>query len=1836
MMIPFAMVCVLAVAQDLRPPLSLPGGEKDPFQAAWQLREVGQREDAFLAFLKIPGAQHHAVRLAREEPATYLALLEAHLEELSWPLGKVVAGDLLLALGRRPEALDSYRAAARRVADTEGHGWAEGTLPRDGYVPDAPSESGVAFIASGRVGPFSHGPGSHRDNWLIRRFIALDALVEAEAELERVWQIHRRRSEPHQVEVVIGWEAGEPLVEKRRFEPAGFDGLGLQMALDYAFFLKRQERPEEALSVLREPLLAIDMDRNPNLKPGSPATLGYSLGGFPGGGAYGGVSRKEFIRLAHGAFKDQGQETELIARLEESIRGGENRLRRVLARIRFHEGSSEAALELEEAYVREAAFDPLSAACRLGRIGEDAGRGEEAARHYERALSLPFQEPDLPDVEEVTRGPDVPHHSAAFHLVRTGDDRSRLHADIAGRLSRIYAALGKPVEAFEANLRRLEADPSALERLDGLEELRTRARLIEREAEFREWLRAELPGLTVPAARHHALWVLDERQACAHEIAKKLERTKGTGRSHLFESWRDRYRSLGEDEHRRFLEAVLEADPENASVRLELLELQGGDEAGEIIAALESLLESDVELELVRGDGDYHPTKFRNHFDLAYRLMRRYERVGELDRLRTLGLRIAAGAKPFGNWWEPDQDNRLGDSNDLEEDVGACLTLIVQHADPAGLDELEELLSGYGDTAAGRQLARRRVGSFQDAEIGAAVRWANVPEQVRLLVSDRTVLSLARDEHFLYSGHPWGVAVWDRAGQPVIRVALAEAARVIVTDDGLAWVGTPRGLYRIDCSNWSVGHLWLHGDLPDSRRSIHTRADQPASHRFDNGVQDLALDGQELWISTKRNVQRLDTKTLELRAYSARELHRGERSAFGQLLIDDRYVWVDGGPGLRRYDRKADTWAPVRNGRSDVGLVVLVDDVLFGSVWVNDSLYDRPCIIDRDTLAITVLRIETKPRRKAPCINGPFSLYGTDEGRLVFGAGYPNYVLDEARGVLVEISAPWDPSNEPISSALPVELRRGTLSWSRPIQRAELESTHAVSADLLVRQLDSPSRTLLLTPGELLVLGKADSYPRRYEDPRDEWPHGPHAWDRQEERSGLSIIASDGTETPVGAGARRNVIPGNCVFAVVPDEAGGRSWLCTDLGLAVLDSADRVTCALTRGDGLPGNRIVSGAAVGERVFFASAWGDHGGGLLVADPATAVVTSYHQSDGLSSDKIARIEKQDEGLRLVYDIEYGRHRNYNHRRFTPELWDAAGAKIVEKGVPRYLDTSEASRVREKKYGPPSRQVPYLGGFLLRAQTLRDKTYHCGTRGLCIIERGLEPPGLAIVELEVELTIDPHVQWEAEARQAGLSIRSAADFARFAADPNPYLRARALAGGRSLILADPESFLSTLQELTGDPHGPNRLNVARLLGEVGGVIAIPELRGLLQDPDALVRREAVLALGRLGTLPEIDAIERLLEETRDSSRREEIILVLAPNATPELFELLLEYPISSDGYGRREQIFQALSRSLLTRPGCSEVLLRAYTRPHDPGPASNYGAARFAQQVFQYAGAPILPLLHEALRSKDRIVRSNAARACGSLRDPSSLQPLIDALDLESGLSRASIVWALGELKAEEALPLLTELYVDVRDDERRGRHAGFRSMQLIARQEARYESLRDLEAIGAEWDELRTAEKPELIDPRENEWLLRPETIQAAVKQIGPASAQEFYRRLAAEDDVLARTEAARLLVEEGPEDRPRNLPILRNLLADPESRVRIAAAVSLSILGRADGEELILAGLADGDRWECGLAVSELTRVHDGSRLVFARDALARVAGDPLQRNRHVREQAEQLIQLIPD
>src|SRR6185369_8880827 len=114
-------------------------------------------------------------------------------------------------------------------------------------------------------------------------------------------------------------------------------------------------------------------------------------------------------------------------------------------------------------------------------------------------------------------------------------------------------------------------------------------------------------------------------------------------------------------------------------------------------------------------------------------------------------------------------------------------------------------------------------------------------------------------------------------------------------------------------------------------------------------------------------------------------------------------------------------------------------------------------------------------------------------------------------------------------------------------------------------------------------------------------------------------------------------LPGDNLNQLVFDDES--AWLCTSCGLAQLDPADRVMSRFTRANGLLANNVGDGVKLGDKLYFASGWGQSAGGLIVFDPATRVFTSFHRSDGMDADKLKGLAATATNqLQVIYDIDY----------------------------------------------------------------------------------------------------------------------------------------------------------------------------------------------------------------------------------------------------------------------------------------------------------------------------------------------------------------------------------------------------------------------------------------------------------------------------------------------------------------------------------------------------------------------------------------------------------------------
>jgi len=1794
-------IAVVLCAVLLCPAAGARGGQEPrPFDEARELEKQGKERDAFLKYLSAYGCEHAAARLARPKAEKFLQVITRALDGAQIGLktrATLIRGDLLLATGDKKGALECYRQVVDMIAAQEAR---EAIPAMRNYYPVQPPRPEYAHRPAM---PFTLGPGSHRDNWLIRRFIALEAWDEAAAEFERIRQIHR------------------PAAAKEQFF-----GLGLQFAIDYSYFLKRRKGPDQALRVLLEPMVRIDIDRNPNLRRPDRRRLRTPFGYVAG------VSRKEFIRIAYGAFKTAGKEDDLIAALQAQIEDNDNRARRVLARVRLHRREVDEATALELAYIAAADFDEVTAACRRGFVYQNCKKLAQAAAEYEKALALPYVPPDLPDKdEERVQRQAMAQMSRVALDPKTPAGRAHFQADLLKRLCRLYGALARTDKVLEVTLREYEANPSLLRDFNTVEQAARRFRAAGEEKQFARWVNQRIDGAKDALVRANLCWMIDDHAGAARALASLA--AGESFRVYALEYWKDRFRKTGKDKLRLLLKELAKADPKNARARLELLDLEDRFEGKEIIETLELLLEGDASYAFGRGKGVYNRTQFRNYYDLAYRLMRLYEKNGKINKLRGLGLRIASVENPFGKWWKTSESQyRYRDENDLPEDVTACMSLAIRHADKPALNALNKALEQWPDWPPKAQLARRIAGGWKPTP-RRAIGWANLPKGAWALACNENVLCLAHDDTHIYAGMPWGVAVYDHEGEAITRVALETAALDLAVMGRRLWVATPRGVYRVDTESRQVGHL--PGDQDVSERDRANRRRSEAAR--DNGAKALAADGDTLWIGTRRDVRRFNTRTGELRIFSMRELHRKHHADCSDIIIDGDYVWAQGYHGVIRYDRKAGTWQPVTYDDKDVHLAGLGRDEVWGHVYLNDELRDRPCLIDRRSLAVTPILLEGNLTRDQRCINGPVLPAGEWQGGLVFRAGGHGYFKLQ-RDVMKLRRMAYNPPDGFRAFGF-LRPSHGYSHYDRLI--VDLENFQAPGVPEDVGRYDSRYTSAITLPGGAIVIGKRFDHSVRYQYPSEDWPKAREAWDGE---GGLYITLPGKARRRISAVASADSLPGNNVFAVVFD-AAHHNWACTDRGVAALDDEGRALRHFTRSDGLCANRVVGGVGCGGRAYFATGWGDHGGGLAVYDPGTSVFTAFFRSDGLATDKLAGVTLEPGGIlgrdRLVlkYDVEYMRHSGGENRLHPPGKFDPESLVCKPGGKARIMRRSEARKIMYPGGGPEKRRaMPYLGGFVLSEQKRKGKTYLCGTRGMLVLSGRARGAALKTASIRPRVVFDPEIAQLDEAEKMNIPQPIALeDLKELLLYDNPYVRAGALAAAKGPVSEGNPEYTPLIAKCAADPHRLVRTTAALLLAHSKDNAATEPLRSALPEATPYVRAVVTLALAKRGETPPLSHFEEIFRycrragnipgdkelefgshgrrmNERFSSLREYIeeqlvYRALAPDAGREIFALFLKYPLRFHG-PERERITAQLGPSLLKHPEAADVLLSAYESER-----SERGPVSFARDVFKGAGKDILPVLHKALAGDDRVVCSNAARACGAIGDPSSIPHLIKALSIESGLSRASIVWALGELKAKEALPQLAKLYVDARNDEKRGRGAGFRQMQVQAQVSAQYDSIGDLDSISKDWDELSASQQPELVDPRRNEELLSTKIVLEAVRKIGPGASQGFYRALAAEDDAEGRREAAIRLAEGEQSDAEKNLPILRSLLGDNDITVRMRAAVSLLILGDEAARGPVLEWLDSPRAWENVQILYQLRRVRTADAVSFAIERIKAIASD---------------------
>lgn len=1750
-------------------------------EAANELQKKGNLKIAFQRYLSIPGAEHAAASLARPNPETYLTILETTTNTAP-PIQQLIEAELLLARGDEAAALERYREAVALIGRDDQTEWTEGRAPFNYYFVEPPLPS------SNLAEPFQLGPGSHRDNWLIRRFIALDAMDDAEREFERIWALYRKAKEPRVQLLPVHdlFITGTTTNKLYLMSPAGYDGRGLQFAVDYAYFLSQRDKQEQARTLLMEPLRAMDMDINPDLSTPLTALSEEAAAEYPKGrliipsyrhyswNPQTVLSRNDFIRLAYGEFKNAGREQELIEALEEQIAQGKVRARRVLARVLLLQNKPDEALKQELAYITEKGFPPFTTAYRRGMVYEEHQQPLKAAAEYEELLGLtPSDSVSLPDPEREP-SPRMVHSEdwtdPNAHWVRMKN------TDVVDRLKRIYVAQGKTDQLLTLTLTQLEVVPEMRSDFNQIQDAAKRFRAAGRTQDYMTWAREQIGKNSDPIVKANLYWSINERDSALAALGV-CENVRD------LDWWKTRFKER--DRLIRLYDLILALDPMDSGTRVTRLNMENNPLPASAIDNLEILLAPDA-------PSPVRHQQFTGYHDLAYRLMRLYEKEDRIDALQALGLRVAEGDKPFIPLGKIDRDDYFFRNEDRGwvTDLQGGLSLLIHHADTATLDRLETTWNALPDFPSKQQLVRKQRGGFA-TESAPPIPWANLPAGVEALASAENVLSLAADESYVYSGHPWGVAVYDHEGKPVVRVALGAAANHIEPHAGHIWVGSPLGLWRIEPETWQVAHLPMDQDIPPKRRTAEYV--QP-----NNRVHSLAADGDALWIGTRRDIRRLDLVKKEMRVFAPRELDVKSRD-WNRVLVEEKYVWFTGYDASLRYDRKTGAWNKLELNGMPAFIIGAIDGTLWGHVHVGEPLRDRPCKIDRATLAVSPILIQGTQNESQRCINGPFEYYGTLLGDMVFATSQHQYLFNAEAGHLVPIDR--DTFLREIESELPAALRR-TDVWRD--SRQNWHGRYTSRGTIADVSFHSAKWTLLNLPNGTRVLGGQRDQSPDYNHTRTDYPYNNNR-EPSARSGGLLFIPRGDAPHRVSSPKAANAIASDTVFAVTPSADNEHLWLCGNAGVSVLgrDLATREN--VRRENGARASRVTSAAVVGDQTYFSlDAWGKYGG-VMIHDAKSNVFTVLTTPDGLATARLARVE-------VVDGILFAEYREPSKGGSSFAQYDPASNTFAASAKP---PGSSPDRPWKRRWDEPP--LPgydtVLGGSVVSTSRVDDVTLYCGTRGV-VIAGDKRPAANApdLFAVTVVLNDSARLRAEAEEMERNISPKTLEQLKKWMEHPNPFVRGMAF---RSVEYQKPIQNSPELPVLVA-AHAANsepflRKNALQTLTRsTHDAASIPIFQHALSDPEREIRYIATIALCERGAVPNADYLAEILERAQNGAPVERLNKAIAPHATPEVFTALMKWPPRYENYEYAEMVFPALGASLVRHPEAADTLLTAYeTDKFNPRQRD------FSLHVFQFTGTNLLAKLHGSLKSGDRVIRSNAARACGAIGNPSSIAPLLAAMDLDSGLSRASIVWALGELKAKAARPMLETLYLDIRNDEERAWHAGYRSGQRAAAVSTQYASMRNIESVGKEWNELNASIAPKPIQPRENEDLLSTQHILEAIGKIDPAAAQGFYRTLVSDQRAdIRRVAAVQLARAEGP-DRAANIPTLRALLADHDEKTRSAAAVSLLVLGDTSAESHILERLCGDDYSIQFDTLKQLQRVEQIERLAFARSVIEEIARD---------------------
>jgi HEAT repeat protein len=254
---------------------------------------------------------------------------------------------------------------------------------------------------------------------------------------------------------------------------------------------------------------------------------------------------------------------------------------------------------------------------------------------------------------------------------------------------------------------------------------------------------------------------------------------------------------------------------------------------------------------------------------------------------------------------------------------------------------------------------------------------------------------------------------------------------------------------------------------------------------------------------------------------------------------------------------------------------------------------------------------------------------------------------------------------------------------------------------------------------------------------------------------------------------------------------------------------------------------------------------------------------------------------------------------------------------------------------------------------------------------------------------------------------------------------------------LIAIGETAVPALIEAAASDQASVRRYAVHCLGKIGDTRGRPAVLGALDDGEGQVRRQATRALLGLATVDDVPRLQQFLREAAWENALEVVAVLdgLGEVGQSAMRQMAFEernvpaaYYVAREGDDRgREILAQRLAEGGTVEETAAELLRELkdercvpYFRRALPA-IVDWRGAFLAQEMGRIGGPEAIAVAVEALSSQSRHARRGAARGLAQAKDPSTVAPLLRALEDDDSKVRSLAASALVEIGQPAVEPL-----------------------------------------------------------------------------------------------------------------------------------------------------------------------------------------------------------------------